>query len=75
MTFPTTISKWKETKPPRRRRKNRGGEAELSAKKRKLSEEQVKLLEQNFEDEHKLEQERKDRIAFELGLDPRQVAV
>ncbi|POO02588.1 Octamer-binding transcription factor [Trema orientale] len=65
-----------EPKPKRRRKKNKSGsEASALAKKRKLSAEQVNLLEINFGSEHKLESERKDRLASELGLDPRQVAV
>ncbi|CAO2827862.1 unnamed protein product [Amaranthus hypochondriacus] len=62
-------------KPKRRRRKKNKSEESNLAKKRKLSEEQVNMLEMSFGCEHKLESERKDRLASELGLDPRQVAV
>ncbi|KAL6655408.1 hypothetical protein ACP70R_006234 [Stipagrostis hirtigluma subsp. patula] len=48
----------------------RGGE-----KKRRLSAEQVRALERSFEVENKLEPERKARLARDLGLQPRQVAV
>lgn len=44
-------------------------------KKRRLSLNQVKALEKNFEVENKLEPERKLKLAQELGLQPRQVAV
>lgn len=44
-------------------------------KKRRLGLEQVKALEKNFEVENKLDPERKLRIAHDLALQPRQVAV
>ncbi|KAK9163906.1 hypothetical protein Syun_004808 [Stephania yunnanensis] len=47
----------------------------VSEKKRRLSVDQVKALEKNFEVENKLEPERKMKLAQELGLQPRQVAV
>ncbi|KAI3506507.1 hypothetical protein L1887_28868 [Cichorium endivia] len=48
---------------------------QISEKKRRLSVDQVKALEKNFEMENKLEPERKVKLAQELGLQPRQVAV
>lgn len=47
----------------------------VSEKKRRLSVDQVRALEKNFELENKLEPERKVSLAQELGLQPRQVAV
>jgi homeobox-leucine zipper protein len=44
-------------------------------KKRRLSAEQVRALERSFEVENKLEPGRKARLARDLGLQPRQVAV
>jgi homeobox-leucine zipper protein len=44
-------------------------------KKRRLTPEQVHLLEKSFEAENKLEPEQKTQLAKKLGLQPRQVAV
>lgn len=44
-------------------------------KKRRLSMDQVQFLERSFEEENKLEPERKIQLAKELGLQPRQIAV
>lgn len=44
-------------------------------KKRRMRVEQARALERSFELENKLAPERKLRMAMELGLQPRQVAV
>ncbi|KAK1265228.1 Homeobox-leucine zipper protein ATHB-20 [Acorus gramineus] len=49
--------------------------AHQPGKKRRLSSEQVKLLERSFDTENKLEPERKIQLAKDLGLQPRQVAI
>ncbi|GAB2283120.1 hypothetical protein Dimus_017650 [Dionaea muscipula] len=69
---PPQTQRGSEAKPKRRRRRNK---KEGVGKKRKLSSEQVQMLEVSFGHEQKLETERKDHLASELGLDPRQVAV
>ncbi|THU66278.1 hypothetical protein C4D60_Mb05t12470 [Musa balbisiana] len=48
---------------------------QLPEKKRRLTPEQVHLLERSFEAENKLEPERKGELARKLGMQPRQVAV
>lgn len=47
----------------------------VGEKKRRLNLHQVKALEKNFEVENKLEPERKLKLAGELGLQPRQIAI
>ncbi|KAF3445924.1 hypothetical protein FNV43_RR11101 [Rhamnella rubrinervis] len=48
---------------------------EFTGKKRRLSSDQVRALERNFEVENKLEPQRKAKLAEELGLQSRQVAI
>lgn len=50
-------------------------EEQSPEKKRRLTSEQVHMLEKSFEEENKLEPERKTQLAKKLGLQPRQVAV
>ncbi|TMW82739.1 hypothetical protein EJD97_005095 [Solanum chilense] len=65
-----------EVKPSRRRKKNKGETSNNGVvRKRKLSQEQVNLLEQSFGDAHKLDMKTKAKLASELGLDLQQVAV
>ncbi|PKI78020.1 hypothetical protein CRG98_001640 [Punica granatum] len=44
-------------------------------KKRRLTADQVRFLERSFEEENKLEPERKVQLAEDLGLQPRQVVI
>ncbi|XP_059627165.1 homeobox-leucine zipper protein ATHB-6-like [Cornus florida] len=50
-------------------------EEKIAGKKRWLSSGQVKAVEKIFEVDNKLEPERKAKLAAELGLQPRQVAI
>ncbi|KAL6577830.1 hypothetical protein OROMI_010158 [Orobanche minor] len=45
------------------------------SKKRRLTQNQVQFLEKSFEVENKLEPDRKNQLAKEVGLQPRQVAI
>ncbi|WOK92382.1 homeobox-leucine zipper protein HOX12-like [Canna indica] len=65
-----------ESKTTRRRRRKtkRDGDGD-DAKKRRLTDAQLKFLEMSFQDERKLDAGRKVHLAGELGLDPKQVAV
>lgn len=52
-----------------------GSMEEMNVKKKRLSAEQVKALEKVFEADRQLDPERKVKIAQEIGLQPRQVAI
>ncbi|XP_019182987.1 PREDICTED: homeobox-leucine zipper protein ATHB-16-like [Ipomoea nil] len=52
-----------------------GGGGGVGEKKRRLGVHQVKALEKYFDMENKLEPERKVKLAQEIGLQPRQVAI
>ncbi|XP_044474862.1 homeobox-leucine zipper protein ATHB-6-like isoform X2 [Mangifera indica] len=49
--------------------------SQVTEKKRRLTSDQVRALEKNFEVENKLEPDKKVKLAEELGLQPRQIAV
>ncbi|KAL1566037.1 homeobox-leucine zipper protein ATHB-22-like [Salvia divinorum] len=49
--------------------------SEADPKKRRLSNEQLEMLESSFHEEIKLEPDRKMKLAKELGLQPRQIAI
>ncbi|KAF7847949.1 hypothetical protein BT93_L2423 [Corymbia citriodora subsp. variegata] len=70
--FSCSTEKARGQKPERKRD---GGLRRELARERRLSIDQVKALEKNFGAENKLEPERKVKLAQELGLQPRQVAV
>ncbi|KAG6386280.1 hypothetical protein SASPL_155175 [Salvia splendens] len=48
---------------------------EVDPKKRRLNNEQLEMLENSFHEEIKLEPDRKMKLAKELGLQPRQIAI
>ncbi|GAB2211477.1 hypothetical protein Drorol1_Dr00024791 [Drosera rotundifolia] len=50
-------------------------ELEVPLRKKRLRNDQIKALEESFEVENKLEPERKVKIAEDLGIEPRQVAI
>lgn len=52
-----------------------GGNSQAQEKKRRLTPEQMEFLEKSFQEDAKLEPERKLLLARQLGLQPRQVAV
>nr|GMD41535.1 putative homeobox-leucine zipper protein ATHB-51 [Ipomoea batatas]GME19677.1 putative homeobox-leucine zipper protein ATHB-51 [Ipomoea batatas] len=52
-----------------------GGFGNPMDKKKRLTNDQLESLENNFQEEIKLDPDRKQRLAKELGLQPRQIAV